>query len=73
MAFDAFEARAFAKMDDVAYRHTNKMRIALVAVDPTISQICRTYVDDIDNDNILATLHPDEASARTWIKTSLAG
>ena len=67
MSMDKPDSLAFAKMDSVAFRVSQPIKIAFVTKSQQIIDLCESYAASLDIENMMARTFGDEATARQWL------
>lgn len=65
---DATQLFVIARMDNVAFRATGRMRTALIADQPELIELLEHYCSTVDPEVTEARTFQDEAAARAWIR-----
>jgi hypothetical protein len=65
--FEEQDSLLFAKMDSVAFQVTLPMKIAFVANNQHIIDLCESYIANLETENLEARIFGDDAAARQWV------
>jgi len=59
------DVAVMAMKDNIAFRQI-PTKMALIAVDQSIVDLCNVYIDSVKSETMQTQIFPDEASARAW-------